>query len=231
MSALYPAYSNINVRILSFKTFPKILRSVGDNLALAGFFYLGSSDLCCCFSCGLVVDNILITATAEYVRALHLCRRLECEYSLNSPLSIFFLKHVALVEFKTHRSIFPYLCKKERNFNRSLSRYFNVLKSNIEIHLYNKLPHQIILYFTNDNCSHIMLPTPNFHTTPTPARAFGCDPATNLKQQSRLCAATYNVPKTLNKDHVFIDSDHPPVIPATPQTLNDHNAYHKPLLL
>jgi E3 ubiquitin-protein ligase XIAP len=53
----YPKYKLMSQRLSSFKTWPTAMKQKPQDLAHAGFFYSGHSDVTICFSCGLLVGT------------------------------------------------------------------------------------------------------------------------------------------------------------------------------
>lgn len=54
---MYPEYGLFVSRLKSFETWPVAIKQKPKNLADAGFFYLGESDVTVCFSCGIFVSE------------------------------------------------------------------------------------------------------------------------------------------------------------------------------
>ena len=154
----YPNFSNIDRRIESFTNYPKILKPIISTLALNGFFYLNERDIVYCFCCGIAFNNFLLTTTPEYLRALHIVNKFDCEFNLDKPFTNFFLKHLALIELETKTNFFGKFLQKLAINDDVLCNHFNTIKNNINNLLKNHgFGHQTIFYFTNETCSSLIL--------------------------------------------------------------------------
>ncbi|XP_050075193.1 death-associated inhibitor of apoptosis 1-like [Anopheles maculipalpis] len=56
---MFPHYQGESARLLSFKEWPKAMKQTPEQLADAGFFYTGKSDIVQCFCCGSALRNWL----------------------------------------------------------------------------------------------------------------------------------------------------------------------------
>ena len=50
-------YSHFSKRVESFKLWPQFLLPNVKQLCAAGFVYTGSSDICYCFHCGIILND------------------------------------------------------------------------------------------------------------------------------------------------------------------------------
>ena len=74
-----PEFKGYRERLKSFKDWPLALPETPQNLAAAGFYYTGKSDICLCYVCSLGVRDIRRPNTAWVI---HVEERSDCPHVL-----------------------------------------------------------------------------------------------------------------------------------------------------